>query len=498
MNEKWNEFVYELIDALRRNVEEDEYHLLIENQLKGLGWVKYKGEICHKPNVPIGNSKYIQPDILIKCNDEDLFVIEVKRPVHTLIERERQQLESYMRQLKLKVGVYIGEHIEVFYDHPDSRDAVSVLTVPLEMDNKRGARFVDLFAKENFSKAAITDFCENRIKEMHRQESLNKIKDDLVADAQVHIVESLKPYLIEKYGSTFSEADIENMLSSLAFSAVPKDIASTGVAKTVINPPQTNGKTEKKSAKRIYDNTNYSLNGGPSLLKNRFVYAVVSTYLKEHPTATFNALEQIFRPEMQGSFGVIRTMEYIQAKNYDGRRYFKEKEFVLMSGDGIPFAVSTEWSKNNLPAIIELAKSLGYSVTSSSEKAATVISPENKKDAGSPQANIIKCFLTRNANAQGLFNIDTESLIVLKGSKVNPHDLPKAADYIKEMRQMHIAESAVELHGEVIVTKDIDFDSPSGAAQFCVGGSANGWIEWKDEKNNQLKIYKKPSAPSVK
>ena len=164
MNEKWNEFVYELIDALRRNVEEDEYHLLIENQLKGLGWVKYKGEICHKPNVPIGNSKYIQPDILIKCNDEDLFVIEVKRPVHTLIERERQQLESYMRQLKLKVGVYIGEHIEVFYDHPDSRDAVSVLTVPLEMDNKRGARFVDLFAKENFSKAAITDFCENRIK----------------------------------------------------------------------------------------------------------------------------------------------------------------------------------------------------------------------------------------------------------------------------------------------------------------------------------------------
>ena len=48
MIEKWNQFVYDLCDAKRRNVDEDEYHRLIEIQLQLLGWAKYRGEICHK------------------------------------------------------------------------------------------------------------------------------------------------------------------------------------------------------------------------------------------------------------------------------------------------------------------------------------------------------------------------------------------------------------------------------------------------------------------
>ena len=34
MIEKWNQFVYDLCDAKRRNVDEDEYHRLIEIQLQ--------------------------------------------------------------------------------------------------------------------------------------------------------------------------------------------------------------------------------------------------------------------------------------------------------------------------------------------------------------------------------------------------------------------------------------------------------------------------------
>lgn len=89
MREMWNRFVYDLCRAKKRDVDEDIYHSLIETQMQLLGWAKWKGEICHKPNIPIGNSKFIQPDILIKCGDEDQFVIEVKRPVHTQTERER-------------------------------------------------------------------------------------------------------------------------------------------------------------------------------------------------------------------------------------------------------------------------------------------------------------------------------------------------------------------------------------------------------------------------
>ena len=241
MQEKWNQFVYYLREAKKNGVEEPEYHSTIEAQLQLWGWMRYKNEICHKPNLSIGNNGHIQPDILIQKDDKKQFVIEVKRPLHTQIAKDRDQLVSYMRQLKLKAGIYIGEHIEIFYDQPDSENAVSVLTIPLELDNKRGARFVELFSKDRFSKEAIVQFCEDRIKELRHQESLNKIKDHLMTDAQGQITEGMKMYLMEKYGNTFSESDIVGMLASLNFTATPKD----GQQPVVVTPalvPQNQGR----------------------------------------------------------------------------------------------------------------------------------------------------------------------------------------------------------------------------------------------------------------
>lgn len=347
MQEKWNQFVYVLCEAKKKDVDEDTYHTLIENQLQLLNWMMYKGEIGHKPNIPIGNSKFIQPDILIKSDNEEQFVIEVKRPVHTQTERERVQLESYMRQLKLDVGIYIGEHIEVFYDKPKSKDAVSVMRIPLEIDNKLGARFAEKFFRDNFSRDAIVEFCEERIKEIQRQASLNKIKESLIADAQTQITESLRPYLMEKYGSSFSEEEIKSMLATLRF--------------------------------------------------------------------TITA---------------------------EGTRQPKQK--------------------------VEPVK----------------VKPIPQK------STLVKCVLTRNAYAQGLFDTSDQSLTVLKGSKVNPMHLDKFKEANRRTRDAQLAEYTDEVNGERIVKADVRFDTPSGAAVFCIGGSANGWDTWKDESGRELNEYR--------
>lgn len=347
MQEKWNQFVYVLCEAKKKDVDEDTYHTLIENQLQLLNWMMYKGEICHKPNIPIGNSKFIQPDILIKSDNEEQFVIEVKRPVHTQTERERVQLESYMRQLKLDVGIYIGEHIEVFYDKPKSKDAVSVMRIPLEIGNKLGARFAEKFFRDNFSRDAIVEFCEERIKEIQRQASLNKIKESLIADAQTQITESLRPYLMEKYGSSFSEEEIKSMLATLRF--------------------------------------------------------------------TITA---------------------------EGTRQPKQK--------------------------VEPVK----------------VKPIPQK------STLVKCVLTRNAYAQGLFDTSDQSLTVLKGSKVNPVHLDKFKEANRRTRDAQLAEYTDEVNGERIVKADVRFDTPSGAAVFCIGGSANGWDTWKDESGRELNEYR--------
>lgn len=449
-----------------------------------LGWAKWKGEICHKSNIPIGNSKFIQPDILIKRDNEDQFVIEVKRPVHTQTDRERVQLESYMRQLKLDVGIYIGEHIEVFYDKPKSKDAVSVLRIPLEIDSKLGAKFVEKFSKEVFSKDAIVEFCEARMEEMKRQASLNKIKENLIANAQTQIKESLLPYLMEKYGGSFSEEDMKGMLSQLHFSAeagsfvIPQTPQESQHNTTNVLPPET-------TKKREYDYTEYSIKGGQFLGKNKFVYAAVSMYVKQHPNASFADLERVFPPELQGSFGVIRTMEYIKEKNYNGRRYFKEPEYVLHSGDNIPFAVSTEWGKGNIDKFVNAVKQLGYHVETTAhaetnEETNSVVTEENLF-----HINI------RGCNAKGIFNETNHSIRILKGSLLPQSTAPSYRD--GEKRNAIIASmSRPTEDGFWELQRDYVLNSPSTAASYCSGRSCNGWKNWINDAGQTLdELYRK-------
>ena len=345
MIEKWNYFVYDLCEAKKKDVDEDSFHALIETQLQLLGWAKFKGEICHKPNIHIGNNNRIEPDILIKRDGEDEFVIEVKRPSHKQSKKDVEQLLSYMRLLKLSVGIYMGEHIEIFYDMPSSKETVPIMKVPLEIDNKLGAKFIDKFLKDNFSRDAIVDFCEERIQEIQRQNSLNEIKESLIADAQTQIAESLKPYLMDKYGNNFSEDEIKGMLATMRFTA-----------------------------------------------------------------------------------------------SADGSR--TEPEVVV------------------------------------------------PKSQPKPKSSHIKCILTRNASAKGIFNPADQSLTVLKGSRINPVHVRKISDAGRKKRDQQFAEHTEVRNGQRIVKEDVCFDTPSGAAQFCVGGSANGWKEWKDDEGRELNEYR--------
>lgn len=482
MQEMWNRFVFDLCEAKTKDSDEDNYHALIETQMQLLGWAKWKGEISHKPNIPIGNSKFIQPDILIKRDDEDQFVIEVKRPVHTQTERERVQLESYMRQLKLDVGIYIGEHIEVFYDKPKSKDAVSVLHIPLEIDNKLGAKFVEKFSKESFTKDGIVEFCEARMEEMNRQANLNKIKEGLIANAQLQITESLRPYLMEKYGSTFSDEDIKGMLSQLHFSASLTDAPAWPVHKdTPIEPPHTLPAGDTK--KRVYDHTGYSLEGGEFLGKNKFVYAVVSTYVKQHPEATFADIERAFPPVLQGSFGVVQTMDFIKERNFKGRRYFKETEFVLRSGDGIPFAVSTEWGKGNIGRFLKAVRLLGYRVETS-QPATTGSETAGHDEGNEPLGNLFH-ITVRESNAHAIFNETDHSMRILKGSILPQSVVPSYRD--GEKRNAVIAAmSKPTKDGFWELQRDYVLNSPSTAASYCAGRSCNGWQHWVNNAGQSL------------
>lgn len=360
MTEKWNQFVFDLCEAKRRDVDEDEYHRLIEIQFQLLGWAKYRGEICHKPNIPIGNNNFIQPDILIKRDGDDLFVVEVKRPVHSFTQREKQQLESYMRQRKIKFGIYIGEYIEVFYDKPESEDAVSVLSIPLELDDLNGERFIELFGKDTFSPDALSDFCEKQIAEQQKKVNMNEVRQRIVTNATEIIADKLKEYLKEEYKESFSEVEMDEIISGLTISVVTKN--TTVHTSSPVLDNNLSAIPVSVSERPTGTSSKYSLNNCPFLAANRFVFEVVKAYVSQHPNLTFSELERVFPSGLQGSIGVIRSIEYLKMKNYKGQRFFDDASSILHSGDGVPFAVCTQWSYHNAPAFAEHAKMLGFTV----------------------------------------------------------------------------------------------------------------------------------------
>ena len=105
---KWNDIAIVLQDCLSGKILEKDYQPKIEEQFKLLGWSVYYGCIESKPELKTANTS-IFPDIVLKKDGRRVLPIELKRPSNRLKKKNERQLFSYMRQLELRVGLYIGE-----------------------------------------------------------------------------------------------------------------------------------------------------------------------------------------------------------------------------------------------------------------------------------------------------------------------------------------------------------------------------------------------------
>lgn len=508
MKKIWGGFVYELSENKRKDVREDDYHKVVETQLPLLGWYKHLKEIHHKRNFSSGHG-WIQPDIIIGKENDWLFVIEVKRPCHHQTRQDLEQLESYMRRIKVNVGIYIGEHIEVFYDKSDADGGIrSVLRVALDVEDNNGVTFVGLFSKDGFSKEEVEKFCEQRLMELERLDKLKEIKAKIIADANNWLSVSLAGFISEKYKGTFTEEEIKSMLSEICFMATDREtVAECAVnneAKEVECKSQirrrekkcpVNNKVKKEELlftdeKRSVDNTWYSLGNGAYMGKSRFVLHLVATYAKQHPEATFADLEHVFRPEYQGSYGVIRSVEWIKEKGFAGKRYYMKEDDLLRSADNVVFAVTTQWGKGNVGNIEALARQFGYEVRKEPRGGGEKNVASERVTARSSESSLVECHIARGFDAKGIFNMEDHSLVVLKGSKINPRELSSLTKSFAATRERLMSEHTYVDNGERIVRDDIPFSAPSTASRFCIGGSSNGWMDWKDLDGNPLDKYR--------
>ena len=167
--EKWKK-ICQLVNA-NKHISEKEYQEIVIKTLEMLGW--NRSEIEEQRKIPSGAAKRLEPDIIITNKYEDLFVIEVKKPNSTHNSRNDEQLRSYMRQLRLNVGIIIDEKIHVFYENENCKLPVEILSIDFDENCKNHSMFIRLFSKESFEKTKLKEYCEFQLNKINLTEYIS-------------------------------------------------------------------------------------------------------------------------------------------------------------------------------------------------------------------------------------------------------------------------------------------------------------------------------------
>lgn len=95
------------------------------------------------------------------------------------------------------------------------------------------------------------------------------------------------------------------------------------------------------------------------------------------------------------------------------------------------------------------------------------------------------------ADARGVYN--EEGFVVLKGSLARRDAALSSHDTIEPRREELLGSGVLTAtKGGYRFERDCVFSTPSAAAAIVSGGSANGWIEWKNGKGQTLdEVYRK-------
>lgn len=169
--------------------------LLLED---GLKWPSesIRRQDCFK----IGATQSLRPDITIYKDQRPQFIIEVKKPSHVQNENDINQLISYMKQLEVNIGIYIGEKIEVFYKKIGlGTKAQLVLTTNFSDTGEAGEKFYELFNFEKFSPSEFDNYYKSWVKEKEESKVIEKEIGFLESIEGVNLLRNLlNDHLISK------------------------------------------------------------------------------------------------------------------------------------------------------------------------------------------------------------------------------------------------------------------------------------------------------------
>lgn len=202
LKEKWNK-ICDYFEKFK-NESEDRIQILWEKLFSEVfGYSSLDNEIDSHRSIKLGATERLIPDIIIKNEDKDLFMVELKREVLNVDETRRKQLYSYLKQDHNDLGILICNQICIIdYNYNISDDAQKFCLIDFVKNNPQGIKFIEVFQKENFSKEKAVNFINECI---GISSKLVEIRKQLNSEL---IINLLREYLQKK----FSNSEIETVL----------------------------------------------------------------------------------------------------------------------------------------------------------------------------------------------------------------------------------------------------------------------------------------------
>ena len=128
--------------------------------------------------------------------------------------------------------------------------------------------------------------------------------------------------------------------------------------------------TSTSEAYNKRDHTLYSLNGHEPVTKGRLVWSVVKLY-QEKFSPTFEEVSLLFNQKLDLlGYTIIDETSLTALRPDRQKRFYYHESDLIVSKDGIRYAVSNQWAINKMDAVVSFAQDKGWDIA--------VIKPEIK------------------------------------------------------------------------------------------------------------------------
>ena len=349
----WNTICKDILEKKTKQATEKEYHELAYTHFRYLlGW--YCERVENQYQLRVGSTvNNVYPDMVFFQNDNPVFVIEMKKPNHTQTKEEVVQLFSYMKLLPVQIGLYIGEHIELFY-YDFSKEPISVLKIDFTTDSSKGKGFVELFKQEKFNLEKLISFCKQQIEIKEKEKEINELINELLTEKGERLITELLTNKLLHDG--YSAENIAKIINEIEINIQRKNRTST-----IHIEQRTPSQTPIISKNKQKDYTHYRLNGKDNYGKGRLALAIVQLYVRNNPKLTYNEIVNTIPFGIEKYSEIQKWKETTPDKSKD-KRYREEKENLMVSADGVTFAFTREIGSGNIGKIIKFGEEQGYTI----------------------------------------------------------------------------------------------------------------------------------------